>query len=126
MKKERTAEFMTMVSTGEKPDAEIHAVGFDEKGGVSCQCRMEGSMQTHAHMLSSMIDNFINVLDEKQGKVAVAAFVAGISSTIAASEHVDRDVLRIVEMMANPEKLIGALGEMLGALVTEDDEEEEE
>lgn len=123
---ERTADFITMVSTGEKPDAEIHAIGFDEKRGVACQVKMAGSMQTHAHMLANMVDNFIGVLDEKQGKVAVAAFVTAISATIAGNEHVDEDVLKIMDMMARPEKLIGALGEMLGALVNGDDEEEEE
>ena len=120
---ERTADFITMVSTGEKPDAEIHMVGFEEKGGVACQIRMEGGMQTHAHMISSLIERYIEHLHEKQGMMAVAAFVAGLGITLAESKYVDVDVLRISEMMANPEKLVGALGKMLGIDIDEEDEE---
>lgn len=122
----RTSDFITMVSTGEKPDAEIHVVGFNEKDGVACQSRLHGDMRSHAYMISSLVDHYIEVAHREQGKMAVAAFVGGIATTIAKSEYVDKDVMRMLDMMANPEKLIGALGKMLGALGIDADEEDEE
>ena len=71
---ERNASFITMVSTGEQPDAEIHAAMFHGEEAANAICRQLGNGRDLALLGVTLTKNLIVSLQEKDSPMAAAAF----------------------------------------------------
>lgn len=122
MKNERHCEFMTVVSTGEKPDAEIHICAFKEKGGALVRGRQNGDTHTLIQMICSLIEDMGNTLRKKDSILAAAAFANIVGLTL--HESVGGDGMKLagkmldggVPVKVSGEEAIEKLTELLEAL----------
>lgn len=123
----RDCEFITMVNTGEKPDAEVHAAIFDSEDSVNTINSVTGHGRHLALGLSKLVGNFCKTLREQDSDDACAAFMMLIMESLA--ENTNEKIARKAQAMAAAKQLAGMLNsddfkDMLKDLVSEDFEEE--
>lgn len=117
---ERNLSFMTMVSTGEKPDAEIHGVAFQGEGGAHVTGKLEGSVRAIAMVATSIVEDVVKNLKEKDSDVAAAAFICALGQVFAKAGGAG--VMALATVMSAPEAMAVDLAKKLG--ISEDELEE--
>lgn len=117
---ERIASFATMVSTGEKPDAEIHCVAFREEGGLQTIGNLNGGGRDIVMIATSIIKDVVRNLKEKDSDLAAAAFICACGQAFA--EAGGHGVMALAALMSSPEAMALDLAKKLG--ITEEELEE--
>lgn len=128
---ERECSFAVIASTGEKPDAELHAVGFQEEDGFAVQSSVSGGAGDLIRLVFASITNLGKKLMETGGIGAAAFFVDQISDALL--EGVGSEAVTLASMMNDPkmvkkvaERLGEGLSDMLAELAETKDEEEDD
>lgn len=122
--KERNVSFATMVSTGEKPDAEIHIVGFDEGDGCNAVIKMEGQLGASMHLVAAVVGDMCRITKDEGGMIAQMEFVDAIARQLC--EHVDKSTMKFLALksaIGNPEDMLKDLEGFKDELGIEDEED---
>lgn len=85
MRTKKNVNFVSIVNDGTRPDAEIHCAGFDSKTGIEVCTQLTGGQRTMAHMVSAIVEHFLEQLKEHQGVEAAAAFVNILGESFASA-----------------------------------------
>lgn len=98
---ERTVNFATLVSTGEKPDAEVHMAGFDTGTHVEGTCQLSGKLGAQMNLAIHLVGKLLDTLKEAGGEIAQAIFVDQIGTAI--TEHASPNVVDLAENLSTPQ-----------------------
>ena len=107
---ERNASFITMVSTGEQPDAEIHAAMFHGEEAANAICRQLGNGRDLALLGVTLLKNLIVSLQEKDSPMAAAAFTMMVVEAI--TEASNKETMKLTNAFIDGvDKIFGGDGE---------------
>lgn len=131
-KSKRSCEFMVMSSTGEKPDAELHIVAFEEKDGLEVQGTQRGGLRTQVALATTVVERLGKTILEEDGLMAAAAFVNLIGEALvdgcgseAMKKATEMEELK-ARAITDPKEAIEVIEELLKMLKSDEDDEDDE
>lgn len=113
---ERTADFITMVNTGEKPDATCCGVLFNDGNKNQIVLKIEGNGLHLINLIASAVEQLGSSLVESDGTAQAAYFADKVGTALV--KGCGKDAM-LMATLISAAKMKDALGEMT-------DEEEEE
>lgn len=111
----RNCEFVTMVDTGEKPDALFCGALFDDGDQKQVVLKIEGGGRSLAHLIANAVEQLGASLLEADSVRAAAAFTSMVGTALA--KGCGKDAMLMATLMRG-----NKLEEMLGKMMKEDAE----
>ena len=105
-------QFMVMTDTGEQPDAVIHMAAFEQEDGVAIRGKQKGGGKCLIMMVSSLVEDLIRQLNEKDGVLAAAAFIAKLGD--AMTKAGGKEAMMLATLLSSPKDVASLMKKALG------------